>query len=442
MSSHNAWIVTVDMGYGHQRAAYPLRDFSPQGKVVVANNYQGIPDKDRRVWKNIRSLYETVSRLYTVPLIGPRLFGIMDDFQALPPFYPRRDLSRPTLQLRQTYHSIRRGWGKDLVEFLNTKHLPLIATFFTAAYMAEEHGFKHDIYVTVCDSDISRAWAPLEPKKSRIKYLAPTRRVVERLKLYGVRDDHIFLTGFPLPQENIGENLNIIKSDIMNRIINLDPEKRYQKKYAETLKQFFKGVKMDGLQATHPLTLTFAVGGAGAQRSIADAILKSLKKKLLDGDINLNLVAGCRNEVFLYFKKKITELGLEKIMDKNIKIIFALEKEDYFTTFNETVRTTDILWTKPSELSFYCALGLPIIIAPPIGSQEHFNREWLKKIGGGIDQEDSRYTHEWLFDSINSGWLAEAAISGFLDGRQFGVENIVDVVFHGEKTPEMDDELL
>lgn len=441
MSSHNAWVVTVDMGYGHQRAAYPLRNFSPQGRVVIANNYQGIPKKDWRTWKNIRSIYETVSRLYTVPLIGPKLFGVMDEIQALPQFYPRRDLSHPTLQLRQTYYSIRRGWGKDLIKFLNTKSLPLIATFFTAAYMAEEHGFKEEIYLTVCDSDISRAWAPLNPQKSRIKYLAPTRRVVERLKLYGVREDHIFLTGFPLPQENIGEDLRIIKNDVAERIINLDPEKRYRKKYAETLKQFFKGIKIDE-RHTHPLTITFAVGGAGAQKAIADAILQSLKKKLLNGEINLNLIAGSRNEVFLYFKKKIIDLGLEKLLDSNIKIIFALEKEDYFKAFNEILRTTDVLWTKPSELSFYSALGLPIIIAPPLGSQEHFNREWLKTIGGGIDQEDPRYTHEWLFDAVNSGWLAEAAMSGFLDGRQFGVENIVDVVFHGERTPEMDDELL
>ena len=28
------------------------------------------------------------------------------------------------------------------------------------------------------------------------------------------------------------------------------------------------------------------------------------------------------------------------------------------------MRTTDILWTKPSELSFYCGLGIPIIMAP------------------------------------------------------------------------------
>lgn len=440
--SHQAWVVTVDMGYGHQRAAYPLRSFSPTGKVVIANNYQGILRKDSKAWRTIRTLYETVSRTYALPFIGPTVFGLMDSIQAIPDFYPHRDLSRPSLQLRQTYHSIRNGWGKDLITYLNSQELPLIATFFTAAYMAEEHGFNHEIYLTVCDSDISRAWAPLNPKKSRINYLAPTRRVVERLKLYGVREDRIFLTGFPLPQENIGsEELDIIKQDVAERIINLDPSERYRRKYAETLKQFFKGIKITE-RHHHPLTLTFAVGGAGAQRRLGEDILRSLKRKLQNEEINLNLVAGSRNDVCLYFKQKIADLGLGNLLDKNIKLIFAVEKEDYFKAFSQALRTTDILWTKPSELSFYTALGLPIIIAPPLGSQEKFNRTWLKTIGGGLDQDDPRYTHEWLFDWVESGWLAQAAMSGFLDGRQFGVPNITDVVFHGEKMPEMDDELL
>ncbi len=50
------------------------------------------------------------------------------------------------------------------------------------------------------------------------------------------------------------------------------------------------------------------------------------------------------------------------------------------------LRTTDILWTKPSELSFYTALGLPIIMTPPLGSQEEFNRKWLLTIASGTDQ--------------------------------------------------------
>ena len=126
----------------------------------------------------------------------------------------------------------------------------------------------------------------------------------------------------------------------------------------------------------------------------------------------------------------------------NIKIIFATEKDVYFQEFNEALRITDILWTKPSELVFYSALGIPIIMAPSVGSQEVFNRTWLKTINAGISQNNQKYTHEWLYDWVQSGWLAEAAMAGFLDSRQFGVYNIMDVVFKGVKEPHKSYQLL
>ena len=37
-NNKKAWVVAVDMGYGHQRTAYPLRDIAFSGKVVSANS--------------------------------------------------------------------------------------------------------------------------------------------------------------------------------------------------------------------------------------------------------------------------------------------------------------------------------------------------------------------------------------------------------------------
>lgn len=430
------------MGYGHLRAAYPLRHLSPDGKIIIANNYAGIPHQDFRLWNSGRKLYEFFSRLNNLPVIGQTLFGFLDHFQAIEVFYPRRNLTRPSLQLKQTYKLIWNGWGKNLINHLNTKKIPLVTTFFTVAYFAEEHDYKGDIYVVICDSDVSRAWAPLEPRKSRIKYLVPCRRVVERLKLYGVREENIFLTGFPLPEENIGgAQLATLKSDVAERVINLDPEHRYRDKFSATLKLFLKN-RYSEARHHHPLTLTFAVGGAGAQKGIAKDMLKSLKKKILAKEVNINLVAGSRNDVYAYFKQVLSANNLLSAFDKNLKIIYSSEKTDYFEALNEALRSTDILWTKPSELVFYSALGLPIVMAPSLGSQEVYNRIWLKTTGAGIAQGDPRYTAEWLFDWVKSGWLAEAAMSGFLDGRQFGVQNIEQVVFKGVREPVKNNSLL
>lgn len=180
-----AWVVAVDMGYGHQRAAYPLRHLSPTGQVINANNYQGIPKSDYRVWNSSRKFYEYFSRVKNIPVFGDSLFDIfIDNAQKIPNFYPHRDLSRPSFQLMYTYSAIKTGWGRNLVQYLNTEKIPLITTFPAVAFFAEVHDFKEDIYCVICDADVSRAWAPYDPKHSRIKYLAPCRRVVERLKLY------------------------------------------------------------------------------------------------------------------------------------------------------------------------------------------------------------------------------------------------------------------
>jgi len=50
------------MGYGHQRAAYPLKSLAYKGKIICANDYEGIPDRDRLIWEESQLLYETISR--------------------------------------------------------------------------------------------------------------------------------------------------------------------------------------------------------------------------------------------------------------------------------------------------------------------------------------------------------------------------------------------
>ena len=102
------------------------------------------------------------------------------------------------------------------------------------------------------------------------------------------------------------------------------------------------------------------------------------------------------------------------------------------------MHTTDILWTKPSELSFYCALGIPIIMTPAIGPQEKCNRRWLREIGAGIKQQDPEYANQWLFDLLNRGRLAEAAWNGFLKARKYGTYNIIDFLESGSFTSSND----
>lgn len=84
--SKKAWIITVNMGYGHQRTAYPLRFLAASSRliqknpesqnVINANDYFGMPEKDRIFWRQTRNFYEMISRFKNFPLLGDLAFSV------------------------------------------------------------------------------------------------------------------------------------------------------------------------------------------------------------------------------------------------------------------------------------------------------------------------------------------------------------------------------
>jgi len=420
-----AWVVAADMGYGHQRTAYPLKNIAFSNKVINANNYEGIPEKDKKFWHTTRSLYEFISRFKRIPFLGDFIFSILDRFQMILSYYPKRDLSEPTFSLRNIFYFIKKGWGKDIIDRLKKNPLPIVTTFFTPAFMAEEQKYPNTIYCVVCDADINRAWVSLNPEKSNIKYLASNTWTRDRLKLYGVNPKNIILTGYPLPKENIGENSEVIKNDMRNRLLNLDPEKRYRKLYEPLIKGTLGELPE---KSNHPLTIMFSIGGAGAQKEVCLKAINSLKDKIKANKLRMIISVGIREELRKYFQDNIDGLKL----DGWVHILSAKTTLEYFEKFNRMLRETDVLWTKPSELSFYAGLGLPIIIAPPIGSQEDFNKRWILHVGAGMAQENPKYTDQWFFDLLNGGDLAEMAMEGFVEIEKMGTFNIEKVINNNE----------
>lgn len=434
-----AWVVAVDMGYGHQRAAFALRSLAFKNRIVNANSYPGIPLLDKLIWKEIRQLYEIVSRFKKVPVIGDLVFSLfIDQFQEIKEFYPKtQGIEPPTLQLKQMYGLIeKRNWGKHLISVLNRNPLPLITTFSVIAFMAEHWEYKGPIMLVETDADVARSWVPLRPAKSKILYCAPTDRVQERLKSYGVPPGKIFLTGFPLPESLSGKGMLKAKQNLAKRLSRLDPARAYLAKYSDVVRRYLGSVPPMA-KSPSPARLTFPVGGAGAQKELGAEILEGIAPLLASKEFELNLVAGIRKEVAEYWTKCIEEQGLKKFLGKSVRVFSARTKEKAFEEFEDVLRKTDVLWTKPSELSFYTALGIPLIIAPPIGSQEIQNRKWILYVGAGIDQLSPKICYQWLPDLVRKGILAEAAMQGFVEVEKNGVENIVKLLrqaFNNHKT--------
>jgi hypothetical protein len=415
------------MGLGHKRAIRPLKDIAEGGLIVV--NDASIADPDElKLWEELLGVYEKLSRAKRIPIVGDALFGAMDYFQKIKPAYPRVDLSRPSIQTRWTESMLKRGICAGLIRRITTKPLPLITSYYAAAIAADQAGYGR-VYCIICDADINRVWVASDPRKSRIEYLVPCGSVLRRLKQYGVPDERIFMTGFPLPPELLGgPDLAVLKRDLGQRLHYLDPTDRFWPLHEPSVVHFL-GEANCVPRKERRLTLSFAVGGAGAQKEIGAEALVSLKPKILAGELTMNLVCGVRPEVRAYYEDTVKANGLEA--DANVRILGGKGDEEYFESFNACLAETDILWTKPSEMSFYAGLGIPIIMAPSIGSQETFNRRWLEEIQAGMPQEEPRYANEWLFELLEQGRFAEAAWSGFLKARKYGTYKIHELITTG-----------
>lgn len=433
MTSELSWVVTANMGLGHQRAVYPLKEHANEQVLLFGEDYV-IPGKEKGLWHLLQTSYEFLSRVRSVPLAGPYLFSILEKLQNITPYYPFRDQSQPSFQVNFLSRLIRKGMGNELCRHLANCRLPVITSFYAVAIAVEEFT-DLPVYCIICDADINRVWVSKDPKKSRIKYLVPCGRAMKRLIQYGVPDERIYLTGFPLPQENIGgPSMPILREDLMNRLARLDPSRRFHIIHGEECIHYLGKIKPEAQDQT-PLTITYAVGGAGAQTEIAAHAVKSLAPLIVQGKIRLNLVAGVRKEVRRYFMKVLEKNELANA--EGVKIIYGHTKETYFKKFNDILHTTDLLWTKPSELSFYCGLGLPIIIAPCIGPHEVANSQWLQEIGAGFPQQDPRYCREWIMDYVNEGRFAQAAWDGFLYARKLGTYKIQEILASGTMSREV-----
>ena len=380
---------------------------------------------EHQQWERLRRSYEFLSRTKGWPVIGGAIFGILDRLQNIPAFYPIRDMSSPSFQVRWLKGLIARGMCRGMLEAVAAEPLPVVTTFYAPAIAADQAGLSR-IYCVICDVEVNRAWVAENPKKSRIVYLVPSGRTVGRLKQYGVPDERIWVTGFPLPIEALGDRtLSVLRHDMGLRLRRLDTGNRFWPLHRREAEHFL-GAANCRAPRDRTLHITFAIGGAGAQTDIAAAAAHSLRQRITRGDVHLTILAGIRPEVAKLVEQLRKDLELPQI-----GMVFGDTLERYFAAFTECIRTTDILWTKPSELSFYCGLGIPIIMAPPIGSQETFNQSWLVEIQAGYPQGDPHYADQWLFHLLEGGRLADAAWDGFLKARKYGTYKIREIIAHG-----------
>lgn len=416
------------MGYGHLRAAHALAE-ALETTVLHADAPPLADLEEQRLWSAARRLYETTSRASQLPLVGPAVRRLLDAATRIPHLHPRRDLSPPDRPTRLLGRLIDRGLGAGLVGELAGGERSLVTTYFATALAADELLPPDDrtpIFCVATDTDLARAWVGRRPAQSRIRYLLPSRRARRRLRAYGVPAENLHFTGYPLPGELLGgPHLDTLRRNLGSRLVRLDPRQRFREDLGREIEELFGPLPAD---AGERPTIAFVVGGAGAQAETGRLLLRSLAGSIGDGRLRLALVAGVRREVAESFERWIEESGLADHRGAGIEVLVADDHDDYFRRFNRLLAVTDVLWTKPSELTFFGALGLPLVFTPPVGVQERYNRRWAFEHGAGIGQREPRFAGEWLGEWLVDGTLAAAAWNGFLRLPKLGLERIVEQV--------------
>jgi hypothetical protein len=405
-------VAAIDMGYGHLRAAAPLAD--ALGVPMLRMDLPPLAAPvDARLWWRTRAFYEPLTRWSQSGAAAAPLRAVLARITAIPD--GAADLSGPTAGTRWMERAARHGAGRALAAHLRETGAPLLATFYAAPILAELHGADR-LHCVVTDADVNRIWAPPDPARSRIRYCVPAELTRRRLEAYGVAPERIRVTGFPLPDELVGgRSMDALKRNLAARLARLDPRGTFRAVAAE--------LGPAPADRSPPL-VTFAIGGAGAQAGLATDLVRGLADGLRKGRLRLALVAGRRREVSRKLRRAIADAGLA-----GNPALELLEERDtlvYLHSFNALLARTDVLWTKPSELTFFAGLGLPLVAAPPVGVHEERNLKWAADHGAALPQGEPRRAADWLVAWLEDGTMARAAWQGYRELPKLGLYEILD----------------
>jgi hypothetical protein len=438
------YITTVLMGYGHLRAADNVAGLG-RGRVVRVDQppFTNLPDI--LVWKSSQDLYHAISRTVETRLrflcrmleriedipedskrasmdysmlmallirmgVGRGLRRLSDAWDALPQGRTLRPGSgqAPSTSSGQdpstsSGQALRLGSGPGLLAGSGHDCPPRLHTFFLPALACVYNRFPGKNYQLLCDADCHRVWAPIKPNDGEVTYLAPTATCADRLISYGVAHGRIVVTGFPLPLGNTGgKDLDVLQADFRARLERLSA------------------------RSDSPLRVVFALSGAGCYLHLLKGLIRELFPELRGGKLTLCIAAGDNRKVKAEIELYLAALNASPA--DRVSILFSPDVLEGFALFNRALRECDLLITKPGELVFYAALGLPQVLLPPVGKHELKNRAYLIENGAAADLPGIESAGAWLLAQRANGLWRHAAESAFARMPKLGTFAINDVV--------------
>lgn len=166
--------------------------------------------------------------------------------------------------------------------------------------------------------------------------------------------------------------------------------------------------RLDRIHSGAPRRVLMTIGGAGAQLSKFTAIIRHLRRRILDRSVTVLVNLGDHYSRWAELKQNLTRMRLPfqlwdddwagfqdfvaRLQSETLGGIFVILHRDTFPAVYSTnllMRESDVLITKPSELSFY---PVPKLFIQRVGKHEAMGAIHSSEIGDG-SLETSRMPH-------------------------------------------------
>ncbi|HUI30916.1 MAG TPA: hypothetical protein VLX91_11925 [Candidatus Acidoferrales bacterium] len=380
-SNHKYLVTTAYMGFGHLRAAHNIASYS-RSPILRVDQKPYLNGVDEFVWRSSQAVHTYGSR--DKESKSSVFYDWFESLMVIP-----ENGTPPSLGPSRFIRMMQRfGAGDELFRVLNRNKMRLLHTFYMPAMLSVYHGYPGENFLLLCDTDFHRVWVPVEPKKYDLKYFVPIPSSADRLVSYGVEREKIFVTGFPLPTTNTGgRDLRVVERDFDVRQARLKND------------------------STLPMTIMFPFSGAGAYSNVLADLVKAIHEDLKEGTLRLIVSCGDNSRALRNAENIFINYGIEEL--EYAEIMYHEDVFAAFDEFNAALKSTDVMITKPSEMVFYAALGIPLVFLPPIGAHEEKNRDYLFENDCAVNMVPTSDFPRWLEKSRRKGLLLEIAENGF-----------------------------
>lgn len=373
-------VTTALMGFGHLRAAHNIAGYS-HAPLVRVDKEPYVRGRDKFVWTNTQRVHTYASR--DAESKNSLLYNWFENLMRLPDDHRPPPLTESKLVLLMK----NLGLGEKFFHSLGGEHPTLLHTFYLQAMISVYRRYPGKNFLLLCDTDFHRVWVPLNSGEQNLEYFVPAAGSADRLMSYGVPSDRIHITGFPLPVACTGtRDLSLLSANMEIR------KKRLTR------------------VSTVPLTVMFPFSGAGAYSHVLAELVKSLLDFIREGSVRLIVACGNNGHALQNAENLFLNYGLDE--SEFAEIMFDPDIFRAFDSFNSALKSVDVIVTKPGELIFYAALGIPIVFLPPIGGHEAKNREYLFENKCAVDMPAVSDFPRWLMDSRRNETLLEMAEMG------------------------------